>query len=50
METDKQVTELTRQEAQLIRLIRSIEFGAVHIIVRAHKPVRAEEIQRSIQL
>ena len=41
---------LTREEEKLIRLIRSIGYGEVRVIIKERKPVRAEEIRRSIQL
>ncbi|MBQ8975402.1 MAG: hypothetical protein IJ072_06750 [Oscillospiraceae bacterium] len=35
---------LSRQEENLIRLIRSMEKGALHIIIKDYLPIRAEKI------
>ncbi|MGN0998997.1 MAG: DUF2292 domain-containing protein, partial [Faecousia sp.] len=42
--------ELTLQEEKLIRLIRTIGYGEVHIFVKESKPIRVEEIKKSIRL
>ena len=41
---------LTKAEKQLIELLRSLEFGELRIMVKDSKPIRVEEIRRSIQL
>lgn len=41
---------LTRAEIQLIELVRSLDYGELRIQVRDSRPVRVEEIRRSIQL
>ena len=41
---------LTKAERQLIELIRSLEYGEIRILVKEEKPIRIEEIRRSIQL
>lgn len=41
---------LTRAEIQLIELVRSLNYGELRIQVRDSRPVRVEEIRRSIQL
>lgn len=41
---------LTKSERQLIELIRTLEYGEVRIMVKDAKPIRVEEIRRSIQL
>ena len=41
---------LTKAERQLIELIRSLEYGEIRIMVKDEKPIRIEEIRRSIQL
>ena len=41
---------LTKAERQLIELIRSIDYGELRIMVKDEKPIRVEEIRRSIQL
>ena len=37
------------KEQQLLKLIRELEFGEVHIYVANGQPVRAEEIKKSIK-
>ena len=41
---------LTKSELQLIELVRSLEYGEIRIMVKDSKPIRVEEIRRSIQL
>lgn len=41
---------LTMAEKQLIELVRSLNYGEVRIVVKDNKPIRVEEIRRSIQL
>ena len=41
---------LSKAEKQLIELLRSLEFGELRIMVKDSKPIRVEEIRRSIQL
>lgn len=41
---------LTKAERQLIALVRSLDYGEVRIMVKENKPIRVEEIRRSIQL
>ena len=41
---------ITKAEKQLIELIRSLEYGEVRILIKDAKPIRVEEIRRSIQL
>jgi len=41
---------VTKAEKQLIELIRSLEFGEIRIMIKDSKPIRVEEIRRSIQL
>ena len=49
MEQQTKTMDLTNQEAKLIRLIRSIEYGEVRVVIKENTPIRAEEIRRSIQ-
>ena len=46
----EQGMELTPQEEKLIRLIRTIEYGEVHIFIKESKPFRVEQIKKSIRL
>ena len=41
---------LTGSEKQLVRLIRSLDYGEVRVIIKDRRPIRVEEIRRSIQL
>ena len=41
---------LTKAEKQLIELIRSLDYGEVRVMIKDNKPIRVEEIRRSIQL
>ena len=41
---------VTKAEKQLIELIRSLEYGEIRIMIKDSKPIRVEEIRRSIQL
>ena len=49
MQTDKNM-ELTKAEKQLIEVIRSLDYGEVRIMIKDSRPIRVEEIRRSIQL
>ena len=39
----------TEKEEQLLKLIRELGFGEVHIYVANGQPVRAEEIKKSVK-
>lgn len=41
---------LTKAEKQIIELIRALEYGELRIMIKDRKPLRVEEIRRSIQL
>ena len=41
---------LTKAENQLIEVIRSLDYGEVRVMIKDNKPIRVEEIRRSIQL
>ncbi|SHH98929.1 Uncharacterized small protein [Sporobacter termitidis DSM 10068] len=41
---------LNEQEKHLLQMIRDIKFGELHIFVTEGKPVRVEEIKKSIKL
>ena len=49
MQPDKN-TVLTKAEQQLIEVIRSLDYGEVRVMIKDNKPIRVEEIRRSIQL
>ena len=51
MEDQKQQKQgLSEKEAELLTLLRGLDYGEMRIIVQAGKPVRVEEIRKSIQL
>ena len=53
IEIEEQASEelaLNTQEKRLIRMIRAIKFGELHIFVSDGKPIRVEEIKKSIKL
>lgn len=41
---------LSEQEVKLLKIIRTVENGEIHIIVKERKPIRMEQIQKSIEL
>ena len=41
---------LTKAEKQLIEVIRSLDYGEVRVMIKDNRPIRVEEIRRSIQL
>ena len=41
---------LTKAEKQLIEVIRSLVYGEVRVVIKDNKPIRMEEIRKSIQL
>ncbi len=42
--------ELSPQETKLMELIRSIDYGELRVIIKENRPIRAEQIQKSIKL
>ena len=49
MQSEKDMV-LTKAEKQLIELIRSLDYGEVRVMIKDSRPIRVEEIRRSIQL
>ncbi len=48
---DKKITmQLSPQEKRVVELMRTIDYGELRIIVNASKPIRVEEIKKSLQL
>jgi hypothetical protein len=41
---------LNEQEKHLLQMIRELKYGELHIFVSEGKPVRVEEIKKSIKL
>lgn len=51
MDAKKLNTEtLTEQEKQVLSLMRGVEYGELRIVINAGRPVRIEEIRKSIKL
>ena len=53
MEKEKDVNtnaQLNSQEWQLIRMIRTLDYGQLTITVKAGKPIHVEEVRKSIPL
>lgn len=48
MEKSRQ-TKNTEKEEKLLKLIREMKFGEIHIYVADGQPVRAEEIKKSVK-
>lgn len=49
MQPEKNIV-LTNAEKQLIEVIRSLDYGEVRVMIKDNRPIRVEEIRRSIQL
>ena len=50
-EKEQQCKEpLNEQEVRLLQMIRGMKFGEIRIFITEGKPVRAEEIKKSIKL
>lgn len=45
---EKKEEELTSQEKQVLELMRKVDFGEIRIIINNGKPVRVEEVKKSI--
>ena len=51
MEKESAITaQISEQEWQIIQLMREIEYGELLISMKGGKPVRAEEVRKSIQI
>lgn len=52
MEKTKEYSDykVTDPEKKVLELMRGIEFGEIRIIINNSKPVRVEEIKKSVQL
>lgn len=46
----KDLSKNTEREQKLIRLIRELGFGEIHVYVADGQPVRVEEIRKSVKL
>ena len=41
---------LSEQEKKVVELMRGLDFGDLRIVINNSKPVRVEEIKKSVQL
>ena len=48
--TEKKKWVLSRQEENLLNVIRTMDFGEVRVVITDGKPQRIEEIRKSIKL
>ena len=42
--------EMSEQELQVLQIMREIEYGELMVSVKAGKPIRVEEVRKSIQI
>ena len=49
MQADMNIV-LTKAEKQLIDVIRALDYGEVRVMIKDNRPIRVEEIRKSIQL
>jgi len=42
--------EITESEKRVLEIIRSVDFGEINIIIQNNKPIRVEEIKKSIKI
>ena len=49
MQSEQKIV-LTKAEKQLLELIRTLDYGEIRVMIKDKKPIRVEEIRRSIQL
>ena len=50
MEDKKITVQVSQQEKRVLELLRGIDYGELRIVINASKPVRVEEIKKSLQL
>ena len=49
MQPENKMT-LSGAEKQLIELVRALEYGELRVMIKDKRPIRVEEIRKSIQL
>lgn len=49
-ETKRIKIEVSEQERQVIEQMRTIEYGEMVISIKGNKPIRMEEVRKSIQI
>lgn len=50
MEEKKKTALLTEQEEKVIEIMRNIKYGELRVVINNSKPIRVEEIKKSVQL
>ena len=50
MEEKKKAVLLSEQEQKVIDIMRNINYGELRVVINNSKPVRVEEIKKSVQL
>jgi len=50
MEEKKKSFLLTEQEIKVIEIMREIKYGELRVVINNEKPIRVEEIKKSVQL
>jgi hypothetical protein len=46
---EKEELVLNEQEKRLILMIREVKYGELHLFISEGKPIRAEEIKKSVK-
>ena len=47
---EMETIQLSSQEKALIEIVRNLQFGEVRVIITDGKPIRVEEVKKSIKL
>lgn len=47
---EMETIKLSSQEKVLIEIVRNLQFGEVRVIITDGKPIRVEEVKKSIKL
>jgi len=50
MEEKNKTVVLTEEENKVIEIMREIKYGEVRVVINNSKPIRVEEVKKSIQL
>ena len=48
--SEMETIKLSSQEKALIEIVRNLQFGEVRVIITDGKPIRVEEVKKSIKL
>lgn len=50
LDVASKVERLTDQEKKIIQVLREVQFGEIRIVIQDCKPVRIDEIRKSIKI